>query len=225
MFPVELLAGRLGDDERRLRAAGGWMSGLDPRLLAWDTGLDPVENLHGTATDDEAHTWEVLSGTWQRMGGNIERTDGTGNDAAVIDVGVQDVTVSADLYISHNTGTREIGVVLRAVPDAWLVVVPRTADQRLGFELYIGKVVGGQRTNLATVSMPATLTGLPLRFCRLGVTATADQIHVTINGFPLTRYDLTLEDQAVFTGTKHGLGVQNFAGTGSWRNLAIWGVV
>src|SRR5690606_2413568 len=119
-----LLAGRLGNDERRLRAAFGWMSGLDPSLLAWDTGLDAVGNLNGALTDDGRHAWEVIRGVFDRTGGNI-RTSGSpflDNRAAVIDVGIADVLAAVDLVSSHQTPVRSHGLVLRASQGGWLIV-------------------------------------------------------------------------------------------------------
>src|SRR5690606_14549205 len=122
MFPVELLAGRLGDDERRLRAAFGWMSGLDPSLLAWDTGLDAVGNLNGALTDDGQHAWEVIRGTFDRTDGNIRTTGSLDARAAVIDVGIADVLAAVDLVSSYSTADRDHGLVLRASQGGWLIV-------------------------------------------------------------------------------------------------------
>lgn len=225
MFPVELLAGRLGDDERRLRAAFGWMSGLDPSLLAWDTGLDAVGDLNGALTDDGQHAWEVIRGSFDRTGGNI-RTSGSpslDNRAAVIDVGIADVLVAVDLVSSHQTADRAHGLVLRASQGGWLIVSVMMSNTQISTRLRLEKfdAESDTRTELASVTIPEVNRFTPVR---LFAQTRGDEITAGINGIPLLRYTLSGGDENIYTGTKVGLGtrVSNVSALFSWRNFAVW---
>lgn len=221
-----LLVGRLGNDERRLRAAFGWMSGLDPSLLAWDTGLDAVGNLNGALTDDGQHAWEVIRGAFDRTtGGNI-RTSGSpalDNRAAVIDVGIADVLAAVDLVFSQQTVTRDHGLVLRASQGGWLIVSVEMSNTQIGNSLRLAKfdAESDKRTNLASVTIPEVNRFTPVR---LFAQTRGDAITAGINGIPLLRYTLSGGDENIYTGTKVGLGTQlsTVAGYWVWRNFAVW---
>lgn len=219
-----LLAGRLGNDERRLRAAFGWMSGLDPSLLAWDTGLDAVGNLNGALTDDGQHAWEVIRGAFDRTGGNIRTTGDSGdNRAAVIDVGIADVLVAVDLVQSHQTFARDHGLVLRASQGGWLIVSVEMSIRQIGDEIRLEKfdAESGTRTHLASVTIPEVNRFTPVR---LFAQTQENTITAGINGIPLLRYTLSGGDENIYTGTKVGLGtrVSNTLGLFTWRNFAVW---
>lgn len=225
MFPVELLAGRLGDDERRLRAAFGWMSGLDPSLLAWDTGLDAVGNLNGALTDDGQHAWEVIRGSFDRTGGNIRATRSLNldNRAAVIDVGIADVLVAVDLVSSYQTADRDHGLVLRASQGGWLIVSVRMFRTEIRDSLRLEKfdAESDTRTQLASVTIPEVNRFTPVR---LFAQTQGNEITAGINGIPLLRYTLSGGDASIYTGTKVGLGTRlsNVDGIWTWRNFAVW---
>lgn len=228
MFPVELLAGRLGDDERRLRAAFGWMSGLDPSLLAWDTGLDAVGNLNGALTDDGQHAWEVIRGAFDRTGGNI-RTSGSGslaldNRAAVIDVGIADVLVAVDLVSSHESAGRDHGLVLRASQGGWLIVFVAMSGTQILDRIRLEKfdTESGTRTQLLSVLFPEVNRFTPVR---LFAQTRGNVITAGINGIPLLQYTLSGGDESIYTGTKVGLGTRDSALSSAiwtWRNFAVW---
>lgn len=220
-----LLAGRLGNDERRLRAAFGWMSGLDPSLLAWDTGLDAVGNLNGALTDDGQHAWEVIRGAFDRTDGNI-RTSGSlalDNRAAVIDVGIADVLAAVDLVRSHSTVSRDHGLVLRASQGGWLIVSVTMSETQIIDLIRLEKfdAESGTRTGLASVTIPEVNQFTPVR---LFAQTRENTITAGINGIPLLRYTLSGGDENIYTGTKVGLGtrVSNVSALFSWRNFAVW---
>ena len=225
MNPV-LLAGRLGNDERRLRAAFGWMSGLDSSLLAWDTGLDAVGNLNGALTDDGQHAWEVIRGAFNRTGGNII-TNGsitTVNRAAVIDVGIADVLVAVDLVFSHRTHTRDHGLVLRASQGGWLIVSVKMSERQISDALRLEKfnAESDTRTELASVTIPEVNRFTPVR---LFAQTRENVITAGINCMQVIRYTLSGGDESIYTGTKVGLGTRGSAGitaTWTWRNFAVW---
>ena len=222
MNPV-LFAGRLGDDERRLRAAFGWMSGLDPSLLAWDTGLDAVGNLNGALTDDGQHAWEVIRGAFDRTGGNIRTTGSLDNRAAAIDVGIADVLVAVDLVSSHVTVSRDHGLVLRASQGGWLIVTVGMSGTQITGTLRLEKfdAESDTRTELASVTIPEVNRFTPVR---LFAQTRGNVITAGINGIPLLRYTLSGGDESIYTGTKVGLGTRgsDVSGIWTWRNFAVW---
>lgn len=218
-----LLAGRLGDDERRLRAAFGWMSGLDPSLLAWDTGLDDVGELNGALTDDGQHTWEVIRGAFARADGNIRATGSSNNRAAVIDVGRTDVLVAVDLVNSHRTFDRDHGLVLRATENGWLIVTVRMSETQISNSIRVEKYDAGTgtRTQLASTTIPAVNQFTPVRL----FAQTRDNAVVAgINGIPLLRHVLSDGDEDIYIGTKVGIGTRltDVPATLIWRNFAVW---
>ena len=220
-----LLAGRLGNDERRLRAAFGWMSGLDPSLLAWDTGLDAVGNLNGALTDDGQHAWEVIRGEFDRTDGNIRTPGSLDSCAAVIDVGIANVLAAVDLVRSHITFNRDHGLVLRASQGGWLIVSVRMSNRQIGDLLRLEKfdAESGTRTILASVTIPEVNRFTPVR---LFAQTRGDVITAGIHGIPLLRYTLSGGDESIYTGTKVGLGtrVSDLSGPWMWRNFAVWRV-
>lgn len=226
MDPVILAL--LSAHQQRIKSSLGWLAGLDNNLIAWDSGMNEVEDLNGAFTDDGDHTWEVHSGTWQRSGGTILIRATGDTECATIDTGESNAIIAADLVRASQSSNRDIGIVTRLVDEHTFLIV--SLDQRVdvvGSTIRLEKAADSgsgtiERTTLKTVTLAAEHRLQP---ARLMVYALGTSIIACINGVPVLQHTLSGGDESVYVGTKHGLGVRNMAATvlNRWRNFAVWG--
>lgn len=176
-------------------------AGIDvPTYLAWD-GFDR-SNSTGLGTAPTGQTW--TSTAWNVVSSMAQNT-GTGT--AVLDAGVSDGTVSADLVTAGSDGT--VGLVFRYTDanNYWGMVTNN-----------IFKRVAGVVTNLTTWT-PSIVAGYEARVVLFGNTITVYRKNLTSG----TEEQLfTVTDSFNATATSHGLRASGSLGGHRVNNFRVY---
>lgn len=213
-------------------AANGWMSGVDhERLIAFDSGMGPNEDLSGKALQ-KGGTWTPIGSgiTASRENNMIVLGRSTWNYGSLFTV-IQEPSffIEVDLEGSHRTNLRTGGIdlfVIDADNKLNIHLLTFTAGGISWYEspIRLSRRRDGSDTTLQTINI-SDFTVVPFP-PRLGVgvyrSSTVIQLHIFLNRVPLSRYSLSSEDVEHF-------GSSNNFGIGNWNtdhtrfsNFAVW---
>ncbi len=212
-------------------AANGWMSGVDhERLIAFDSGMGPNEDLSGKALQ-KGGTWTDVGATGSRDNNTLLLSDPAYNFGSLFTV-VQEPSffIEVDLEGSHRTNVRTGGIDLFVIDaDNKLNISLDTITGSDGISRYdspirLSRRRDGSNTILQTINISDFI---PVPFPpRLGVgvyrESTLIQLHIFLNRVPLSRYSLSSEDVEHF-GSSNNFGIGNWNATATrFSNFAVW---
>ena len=211
-------------------AANGWMSGVDhERLIAFDSGMGPNEDLSGKALQ-KGGTWTDVGATGRRENNMLLVSGSPWNYGSLFTV-VQEPSffIEVDLEGGHATGQRTGGIDLFVIDaDNKLNISLETAMAgdiwRYGSPIKLSRRRDGSNTTLQTINV-SDFTVVPFP-PRLGVgvyrSSTQIQLHIFLNRVPLSRYSLSSEDVEYF-GSSNNFGIGNwYTDKTRFSNFAVW---
>jgi len=164
---------------------------------------------HTPDTDTEAGGWTEDLGTWSVTSNTIRQTDLSTTSEALIDVGVEDMLVEADVTVNGTAGGQ--GVTARATDADNKYVAYGNPGTNTWF---LRKKVGGTATTLASTSKTITAaTSYNMKLLTVGDV----QIATIDDGSKLYATDTAVPSG----GTKAGLNDYHNSGTVVWDNFTV----
>jgi len=232
---VDVVTLAIAQQERKSKAniqlaANGWMSGVDhERLIAFDSGMGPNEDLSGKALQ-KGGTWMDVGATGRRYNNLLLVSNPTWNFGSLFTV-VQEPAffIEVDLERAHATNRRTGGIDLFVIDadnklNIWLRTNTSGGISRYDSPIRLYRRRDGNNTTLQTINI-SDFTVVPFP-PRLGVgvyrSSTLIQLHIFLNRVPLSRYSLSSEDVEHF-GSSNNFGIGNWqTNTTRFSNFAVW---